>query len=763
MSRLGRWRRRLDDLGHPVGKGDPFLGGLRHDLWALDWSPDGKRLAAGSYDRTVKIWEADTERELLTILHNSGVQSVAWSPDGKRLASGTRGQRVHIWDAATGGEVLTLQGHTGWVMSVAWSPDGTRLASAATDGTVRVWDPSREEGAVPLAPVGASFVVWSPDGKQLALGSERPGEIKILDAASSDTIRTLPSIRGPFAWSPDGSRLAAARDDHTVTIVDVLTGKQGLALDLGSGESRIRSAATMRIGWNPDGKRVAATFGDSNMIMVFDASTGQRTLSLVGHTGEVWAVKWSPDGKRLASASWDGTVKIWEGQTGKCLLTFRGHTPEQWIIAIAWSPDGARMASGGWDQTVKVWDTSSGGELLDLLGHTGSITSVAWTPDGNRLASASWDGSIKLWDPATGAELLSLSGHGGRRVDSLAWSPDGKRLASASAEGGTLKIWDAAPGYQFATSAAYRLERACRLREVKRYGDALDVFAGLTKESPHASEYLKETAYTYLRRGDAYLTENQLDSAMADFDQAIRLDPTSASAYRIRGSAYYNKGEYDRAIRDFDDVIRLDPNSADAYSNRAAAHRGKGDYDLAAADFSEVIRLKPDFALAYCQRAQARSQLGQIDDAMADLAKCLDLVPLLVEPEERNLVAWYLATPADARLRRPDQAEELAAKAVELRPADGDMWKTLGVAEYRARQLAGGTRGAREGDPARAAPRASDWFFLAMTYWQLGQEDEARGWYAKAVEWTAENRPWDENLKRFQAEAAELLGIRDES
>jgi WD40 repeat protein/tetratricopeptide (TPR) repeat protein len=174
-------------------------------------------------------------------------------------------------------------------------------------------------------------------------------------------------------------------------------------------------------------------------------------LTLSGHTGRVACIAFSLDGMRLATASWDGTVKVWDAISGKELFSLSGHTAE--VLSVAFSPDGKRLATASDDRTAKVWDAISGKELFSLSGHTGGVYGVAFSSDGKRLATASDDKTAKVWNPYSGKELFTLYGHAGG-VYGVAFSPDGTRLATAS-DDKTAKVWEANSGKVLVTLSGH--------------------------------------------------------------------------------------------------------------------------------------------------------------------------------------------------------------------------------------------------------------------------------------------------------------------
>jgi WD40 repeat protein len=374
--------------------------------------------------------------------HTGTIMSVAFSPDGSRLASGSWDGTIKLWDAARGQEVRTLKGHTDKVWSVAFSPDGGRLASGSIDGTIKIWDTAngRELRTLKGQAGGLLLVAFSPDGRRLTSGSNS-GVIKVWDASSGQELRTLKEPTSGLmlmAVSPDGSRLASRSNDWTIWVWGAADGQLLRTL-------KGHTHQVLTVAFSPDGTRLASGSEDGT-IKVWDTADGRELRTLKGHTGSVRRVAFSPDGSCLASGSADQTIKVWDAAGGQLLRTLKGHTHQ--VYSVAFSPDGGRLASGSADQTIKVWDAADGGGLRTLKGHTRPVGCVAFSPDGRHLASGSGD-HIKVWDAISGQELRTLKG-GPDGVQSLAFHLDGSRLAAGSPDR-TVKVWDAISGQELRT------------------------------------------------------------------------------------------------------------------------------------------------------------------------------------------------------------------------------------------------------------------------------------------------------------------------
>ena len=417
-----------------------------HESWIYSavFSPDGTRIVSGSTDNTIKLWDAESGKELRTFKgHEGWVGTVAFSPDGKRIISGSQDNTIKLWNANSGEELMTLRGHNNGVWAVEYSPDGKKIVSGSLDNTIKLWD------------------------------AENGSELR--------TFRGHESWIGSAGFSPDGKRIVSSGLDQTIRIWDVDSGNELMTL-------KGHKGYVGTVAFGPDGRKIVSGSGD-NTIKIWDAENGNELLTLEGHKGPVHSVAFSPDGSRIVSGSDDSTIKLWDAYNGNELMSFKGH--ENWVRSVAFSPDGKKIVSGSADYTIKLWDTEkvneettllefeglmrfivfspgseklvlgnddknvkicdiyNGKELVSLGGRTSSVTSLSFSQDARLVVTGYEDGSIKVWDADNGNELWTKQGHADA-VISLSFSHDNKKIVSGSRDK-SLKIWDSKDGSELKT------------------------------------------------------------------------------------------------------------------------------------------------------------------------------------------------------------------------------------------------------------------------------------------------------------------------
>jgi tetratricopeptide (TPR) repeat protein len=267
--------------------------------------------------------------------------------------------------------------------------------------------------------------------------------------------------------------------------------------------------------------------------------------------------------------------------------------------------------------------------------------------------------------------------------------------------------------------------------------------------------------------GDALRRQGKLEEAITECQKAIELKPDCWQAHDNLGLALHQNGKLDEAITEHRKAIALKPDEALPHNNLGMALRDKGNLDEAIVEFKEALRLKASNVLAFTNLTYALGKKGWSDQAIGDFKEALRLM----KPEnadDHNNLAWLLATCPEAKVREPMRAVEFAKKAVELAPKEGNYWNTLGAAHYYSGDWKPAVLALEKSMDLRNGGDSFDWFFLAMAYWQLGNKDKARQWYEKAVEWMnknqkqlQQNKQWDEELRRFRAEATQLLGLSE--
>jgi RNA polymerase sigma factor (sigma-70 family) len=340
---------------------------------------DGLRLTAGNGDGTVRLWDLPGSATLLRpdaptdavdlhrLGHQSGVYATAVSPDGKVIATGSHDWTVRLWDAGSGKEIRQLRGHTEWVADLCYSRDGKLLASAGNDGRVNVWEAATGKR---LRQLEGRCVAFSPDGKLLATAvNQRPPDIQLWDLATGKEVRRLRGHRvGIFrlAFSPDGKTLASG---GMGALLGLRAGNERSDVcsmrlwDVASGKERSRFGEPHEfvhaLVFTPDGRTLISGgeprgAGDRVSIRLWETATGKERGRIPGHRDRVWSLALSPDGRTLASGSSDGTARLWDWRAGKEIRRLAGH--RGWVTAVAFGPGGRTLVSGSWDTTALVWD-----------------------------------------------------------------------------------------------------------------------------------------------------------------------------------------------------------------------------------------------------------------------------------------------------------------------------------------------------------------------------------------------------------------------
>jgi RNA polymerase sigma factor (sigma-70 family) len=409
-------------------------------------SSDGKLLAAGCEDGTIRLCDAATQREVRRCdAHKgrdrdwrgpSGVARLQFTPDGRQLVSTGSDLAIRLWSTATGEQVHEI-GRFRSVGGLDLSPDGKILAGVVKEGetwTIRLWEiaTGKERDRLPRLGAHPVAVAFSPDGKTLAatVGEDdwnKPSVIKLWDMAEMKEIRTLRGIKGwvgRLTFSPDGKTLASIGSSGGALLWDVKTGERMRSLEVGFCVLMFKNL------FLPDGKTLVS-YGQEHTLRFWDAATGKEVRTSDGPQWWIGAVSFSPDGRLLASASADGLIQLWDASTRKEMRRF---THGSRLAGLPFSPDGRFLASASmFVPEVRIWETASGKEVRQFRTLTYN-TCLAWSGDGKTLATWSReDRLVHLWDAATGKEVHRL-GPIAEWVNAVEFAPDSRTLAVGVAE-----------------------------------------------------------------------------------------------------------------------------------------------------------------------------------------------------------------------------------------------------------------------------------------------------------------------------------------
>jgi WD40 repeat protein len=728
------------------------LQGHSDTVTSVAFAAIGERIITGSADGTVRIWEPRSVagrtkvewRQALELSGNAGrVTRVAVTDDGTRVVSafGTGDNSIKIWDAETGRELAVIKGHIGEVHGLAVTRDGARIASGSSDNTVRLWDATTtvemkgHKGpiyGVAVSPDGEYIVTvaWDdPSARDRALArvwSARTGSEK---AAFRDHQADINAV----VVMPDSEHVATASDDGTVRIWETRTGEETLVL-------RGHTGFVLSIAVSSDGKLIATGSGDKTAI-VWDAKTGSRLDWLEGHSGPVQSVAFSRDLRHIVTGSADNTARIWKlnAENGsehgrwRPFATLAGH--QLAVLSVAVTQDN-RVVTGSHDDTVRIWDLATGKQIgAPLSGHADSVMSVAVTPDDNYIVTGSADTTARIWNAKTGKEVTQLRGQHTQAVTSVAVTPDGKKIVTGSldrtartwAVESTRDVWDVGSKEKLVALAKKVAPRCLTPTERVQHGLSLkspswcgeldkwpyDPVGGLVEGTrllgigeamladrlfealehhPGLSDQVKEArASGHLRYGTALLNAKRDDDANRQFELAkdsasginARVDAAWATAHVDRGKKLLNAGAEEEAAVQFRLALDRDPGSAkrtnaewaEAYIRLGGRRIREGEELKAQDHFNrargldpskssriETIRADAHFDRGYNLRKKWDDGASQ---AQFELALKYDPTDAM-KAKVLNAIAWQWYV-----RKQPEKGLRDAEEAVKLRPDAG--------------------------------------------------------------------------------------------
>jgi serine/threonine protein kinase/WD40 repeat protein len=723
---------------------------------------------------------------------------VVLSPDGRFLGRIDKPPICKVWR-------VTSQGAEPWLEEpgneLCFSPDSSHLAIARRDGAITVYELAsrkrlRQWQTGPLSPTWW-YLAFHPDKPQLAVRNS--GKIMLFDLDTGNKLVEFPDPRGKeeLEWLPDGKRLASGDVDHSINLWEASTGK---LLDRLAGHTN----DSIRVAIHPAGELLASTCWDRTL-RLWHMGTGQELFKTSWNAEALRSLGFSRDGRTLAADVADHQLRLWEliPACGYQSLVREPHLGKGKYLGCAVSGKHPLLAVG-MEDGIGLWELPSGrpvaflptratgmvafeasgalltngrdGQLcwpIDAVGSSARLRigppeqlpfpfsghQIATNRDGRVMASAQgWGALVRHADlpqkPGFSEKPGSLRLEPQHDVRFVAVSPEGEWVAtgSHSATDVYVKIWEARTGrhvvdlpvegsslvgfspngrWLLTTGGGFRLWAAGTWREGPKIGGALHAFAF----SPDSKVLAVETGFGTLRL----------------------VDPDTGREY-----TRLEDPNQDRAGR-----LTFSPDGSQLLASAEdipAVHA----WDLGAIG-AELAKRGLDWDLPAYPPPPSPTRGGREGrEEMRPLQVTVDLGDL--QGRELNEQAWLMANNPEAKLRDPAWAVELAQKAVDLCPKQAMYWNTLGVAHYRAGHWKNAIEALTKSmELEKGKLESFDTFFLAMAHWQLDEKEKARQWYDRAVRWLEKNQDqlagnpqYPEELRRFRAEAAALLGVKEE-
>jgi len=406
----------------PVTRCTDTIPGHTEAVLHVSYSPDGRHLASGGGDTTVRFYDVNTNLPKYTCKdHKNHVLCTAWSPNGERFASADKNGKLIIWDLSKKGTTITaddtkakptitkspfsnssIKAHGKYISSIAWEPmhknNGRceRLVTSSKDGTAKIWNVRTRQCIATLAGHADSIECVKWGGEGFIYTASRDRTIKVWNAepipAQSDVGKLVKTLKG------HGHRvntLALSCDyvcrtgpfDHKGKIDNHKPISDHAYKEAVSKYNSFKSG---------EPERLISGSDDFSLFLWHPKESKHPIKRLTGHQQLVNHIAFSPDGRFFASASFDRKVKIWNGKSGDFINTCTGHVGA--VYQVAWSSDSRYLVTASKDSTAKLWEVPSGRKAKDTLpGHYDEVYALDWSPDGRSVATGSKDRTIKIW------------------------------------------------------------------------------------------------------------------------------------------------------------------------------------------------------------------------------------------------------------------------------------------------------------------------------------------------------------------------------
>jgi WD40 repeat protein len=446
------------------------------------FSPDGKLLASGSEDKTIKIWEFNSGRELKSLSgHQSDVNQVLFTADGKQIVSASRDRHIYFWDIVTGSILRDFHYPDENIVSIDLSGDNNLLAIGTTARIARVINLATDSllfsWKTNVGQYGA-HVVFSDDGKKLAV-SEDNRTTKVYDLSTGDLLSTISEPYGSCGGCDTkaafvnqnqvikgsrGSPLSLRSLNDTSSLVFLEDSPERLyALKLSPDKSRMVVVdEDSTVIWDVNNQQMLYTL-DKDMALQ-NPKYGLNLLTRVPErsSDQFNDAAFSPDGQWLATGDNSNLITIWHAATGERVSVFYGYLsipsddglnydPNSYWTSFVWglvalkndvqlSPDGkfAFRAKVGYE--ARKWELATGKIVQTYFGHSKGVITFKLSTDGQYLLTGSADRTAKLWEVASGKEIRTFTGHRSF-IYQVEFSHDEAKILTSS-DDGTIKIWD---------------------------------------------------------------------------------------------------------------------------------------------------------------------------------------------------------------------------------------------------------------------------------------------------------------------------------